>query len=101
MKNNKYVLTAILKGLGVTLRNVVRKAVASGFSPRVLLLQRVKSPYRDTNIFAMNDATTSLLTEHFSYTPLVGLLRSPLTRSASALAPPLAMKHILTSISLS
>lgn len=25
-------------------------------------------------IFAMNDATTSLLTEHFSYTPLVSFL---------------------------
>lgn len=30
-------------------------------------------PRRGPN-FAMNDATTSLLTEHFSYTPLVSVL---------------------------
>jgi hypothetical protein len=44
-----------------------------GFSPVFCFLSNARVTPSRSNIFAMNDATTSLLTEHFSYTPLVSL----------------------------
>lgn len=35
----------------------------------------------------MNDATTALLTEHFSYTPLVSFARSSLSNISDLLLP--------------
>ena len=53
-----------------------------------------------TNIFAMNDATTSLLTEHFSYTPLVSFIVISPTRIDSRCTRETATRTHLLDISL-
>ena len=67
------------RNVAQSMSSVSRRCLLSFPSPRVFssATRRVQSPLRVNQglQFAMNDATTSLLTEHFSYTPLVSLLR--------------------------
>jgi hypothetical protein len=67
-----------------------------GFSPVFCFLSNARVTPSRTNIFAMNDATTSLLTEHFSYTPLVSLIViSPTRIDSRCTREPATRTHLL------